>query len=281
MIAPGFSAVMMLSCDAPSFTETHRPEWVLRFGAMPVSKQLQNTLAACTEATHFLVECPRALARSAASNHPPAARRRRCGMRSPGRGAAASGTGCVAGGFCRGGASCCRVGASLCETDRGRGGGIPARINLREAVCSAAIPWRSAISTAYAAGGEAPLRIVGNRGASGIDGNVSTALGLCAALGKPVVALLGDLAFYHDMNGLLAARGLNITFVVLNNGGGGIFGYLPQAGLEEFERAWLTPTELDFSHAARMYGLDYQPWKTPRISMWRSRRRWPMRARFD
>jgi len=110
----------------------------------------------------------------------------------------------------------------------------------------------------FAAGGEAPLRIVGNRGASGIDGNVSTALGLCAALGKPVAALLGDLAFYHDMNGLLAARGLNITFVVLNNGGGGIFSYLPQVGLEEFERGWLTPTELDFSHAARMYGLEYQ-----------------------
>jgi 2-succinyl-5-enolpyruvyl-6-hydroxy-3-cyclohexene-1-carboxylate synthase len=59
------------------------------------------------------------------------------------------------------------------------------------------------------------------------------------------------------MNGLLAARGLNITFVVLNNGGGGIFSYLPQSGLEDFERGWLTPTELDFFHAARMYGLDY------------------------
>jgi 2-succinyl-5-enolpyruvyl-6-hydroxy-3-cyclohexene-1-carboxylate synthase len=77
-------------------------------------------------------------------------------------------------------------------------------------------------------------------------------------LGKPVAALLGDLAFYHDMNGLIAARGLNITFVVLNNGGGGIFSYLPQSGLGDFERAWLTPTELDFSHAARMYGLEYQ-----------------------
>jgi 2-succinyl-5-enolpyruvyl-6-hydroxy-3-cyclohexene-1-carboxylate synthase len=60
------------------------------------------------------------------------------------------------------------------------------------------------------------------------------------------------------MNGLLAAWGLNITFVVLNNGGGGIFSYLPQAGLEDFERGWLTPTGLDFSHAARMYGLEYR-----------------------
>ena len=73
-----------------------------------------------------------------------------------------------------------------------------------------------------------------------------------------MVALLGDLAFYHDMNGLLAARGLDIVFVVLNNGGGGIFEYLPQSQLEDFERAWLTPLGLDFAHAARMYGLGYQ-----------------------
>jgi 2-succinyl-5-enolpyruvyl-6-hydroxy-3-cyclohexene-1-carboxylate synthase len=111
---------------------------------------------------------------------------------------------------------------------------------------------------AYSGTAAKSLRIAGNRGASGIDGNVSTALGLAAGSQQPVVALLGDLTFYHDMNGLLAARGLDAVFVVLNNGGGGIFEYLPQSQLADFERAWLTPLGLDFAHAARMYGLGYQ-----------------------
>lgn len=111
---------------------------------------------------------------------------------------------------------------------------------------------------AYSGSSTRSLRIIGNRGASGIDGNVSTAMGLAAGSKSPVVALLGDLAFYHDMNGLLAARGLDVVFVVLNNGGGGIFEYLPQSQLADFERAWLTPLGLDFAHAAKMYGLGHQ-----------------------
>jgi len=106
--------------------------------------------------------------------------------------------------------------------------------------------------------GDRPLRILANRGASGIDGNVSTLLGLAAAGDRPVVGLLGDLAFFHDMNGLLFARDLRAVIILLNNGGGGIFGTLPQAGLETFERQWLMPTRLDFSHAARLYDLNYR-----------------------
>ena len=60
---------------------------------------------------------------------------------------------------------------------------------------------------------------------------------MAAEADQPVVGLLGDLACYHDMNGLLAARGRHGGIVLLNNGGGGIFGYLPQAGLEGFEQA--------------------------------------------
>ena len=80
-------------------------------------------------------------------------------------------------------------------------------------------------------GSERRIAIMGNRGASGIDGVTSTALGVAAASGAPVVLAIGDISFYHDLNGLLAARqyGLNLTVVLLNNDGGGIFSFLPQA----------------------------------------------------
>ncbi len=110
------------------------------------------------------------------------------------------------------------------------------------------------------------IQIYGNRGASGIDGNVSTALGLAASGAHDhVVAILGDITFYHDMNGLLAVRqfGLrNITFVVINNDGGSIFHRLPIAiTLADdpiFTDLFLTPHGLKFEHAAAMYGLTYR-----------------------
>ncbi|HIC81372.1 MAG TPA: 2-succinyl-5-enolpyruvyl-6-hydroxy-3-cyclohexene-1-carboxylic-acid synthase [Kiloniellaceae bacterium] len=103
-----------------------------------------------------------------------------------------------------------------------------------------------------------PLRLIANRGVSGIDGNVSTLLGLAAGSDRPAIGLIGDLAFYHDMNGLLAARQqMDAVLIVINNGGGGIFGYLPQAGLEGFEEHWLTPTGLELAHAAKLYGLPF------------------------
>ncbi len=105
--------------------------------------------------------------------------------------------------------------------------------------------------------GSKPIRILANRGISGIDGNISTMLGLEAATGTPIFGLLGDLACYHDMNGLLAAHTSNGVLVLLNNGGGGIFCYLPQADLERFEQHWLTPTNLDFSKMAELYSLNH------------------------
>ncbi|MEQ8674233.1 MAG: 2-succinyl-5-enolpyruvyl-6-hydroxy-3-cyclohexene-1-carboxylic-acid synthase [Aggregatilineales bacterium] len=100
-----------------------------------------------------------------------------------------------------------------------------------------------------------------NRGASGIDGNISSALGAGAARpDKPLVAVVGDITFYHDMNGLLAVHrcGVPITLVLLNNNGGGIFHRLPIKDFEpEFTEYFLTPHGLDFSHAAKMYGLEH------------------------
>ena len=105
-----------------------------------------------------------------------------------------------------------------------------------------------------------PLRFLANRGASGIDGVVSTALGVSSVSAEPCILVIGDLSLYHDMNGLLAARqhGLRATIVVLHNDGGGIFSFLPQAeAVASFEELFGTPHGLDFRHAAELYGLDY------------------------
>ncbi len=110
------------------------------------------------------------------------------------------------------------------------------------------------------------LQIFGSRGASGIDGNVSTALGIAATAPGPLLAVLGDLTLYHDLNGLLACRrhALNqATFLVLNNNGGGIFQRLPVQHLEPpFTEAFITPHGLEFAPAAELYGLDYQLCRT-------------------
>jgi 2-succinyl-5-enolpyruvyl-6-hydroxy-3-cyclohexene-1-carboxylate synthase len=102
-----------------------------------------------------------------------------------------------------------------------------------------------------------PLPIYANRGVSGIDGNVSTAAGIVTAVGVPGIAVIGDLALFHDLNALALCHDLPLVLVVINNGGGAIFGELSQAGLPEFERLWLTPPGMDLARAAALFGLDY------------------------
>ncbi len=111
--------------------------------------------------------------------------------------------------------------------------------------------------------GDKNLKLYANRGASGIDGNISTFAGLLAAQPDHYgVAVLGDLSFFHDMNGLLMLRqlqkqGYNGTVILLNNHGGGIFNYLPPSQLNEFEKLWQTDTGLEFRHCADLYQLNY------------------------
>jgi 2-succinyl-5-enolpyruvyl-6-hydroxy-3-cyclohexene-1-carboxylate synthase len=104
-----------------------------------------------------------------------------------------------------------------------------------------------------------PPRTVANRGANGIDGVVSTALGAAAA-GTPVVALVGDLAFLHDLTALVRPAGAepDCTVVVADNGGGGIFSFLPQATAlagDEFERLFATAQAVDAAAAAAGLGV--------------------------
>ncbi|WP_247373631.1 2-succinyl-5-enolpyruvyl-6-hydroxy-3-cyclohexene-1-carboxylic-acid synthase [Halorientalis brevis] len=107
----------------------------------------------------------------------------------------------------------------------------------------------------------ADLTVLANRGASGIDGITSTALGAGSATDDPLVLVTGDLAYYHDMNGLLsiARCGVDATIVLVNNDGGGIFHLLP---IEEFDppftEQFRTPHGLDFEPTADLYGLAFQ-----------------------
>lgn len=105
-----------------------------------------------------------------------------------------------------------------------------------------------------------PLAVLGNRGANGIDGLVSTALGLAAGGATPLVMALGDLSLLHDANGLLAARlhQLNATILLINNDGGGIFSFLPQASeTDQFELLFGTPHGIDFAPLAALHGARY------------------------
>jgi len=174
--------------------------------------------------------------------------------------------------------------------------GLPEGANL---LVASSMPIRDL--DAFGVPGDRVLNVYGNRGASGIDGLVSTTLGIAVggasgevestALGGaeplggkrvggkaveeggrghgnaegrgatvPTVGVLGDLAFYHDMNGLLALRslGLPVILVVVNNDGGGIFHTLPIRHHEPaFTRFFATPHGLDFGVAAELYGIPY------------------------
>ena len=107
------------------------------------------------------------------------------------------------------------------------------------------------------------IRFLCNRGANGIDGIVSSAAGAAAASGRPTYVVTGDLGLAYDMAGLAAARDLQAPFrvIVLNNNGGGIFHFLPQADQldpEEFEALLGTPSDLDIAKIASLFDFDHQ-----------------------
>lgn len=132
---------------------------------------------------------------------------------------------------------------------------LPAGANL---FVSSSMPIRAV--DAFAPAGNA-LRVLANRGVNGIDGIVSSALGVAAGSGRPTALLVGDLAFLHDLGGLLTARRhkVPLTIVVVQNDGGGIFSFLPIAkATEHFESLFGTPHGLpDLMPAAALFGARY------------------------
>jgi 2-succinyl-5-enolpyruvyl-6-hydroxy-3-cyclohexene-1-carboxylate synthase len=121
---------------------------------------------------------------------------------------------------------------------------------------------------AFLGSGPAQVRCLGNRGASGIDGVLSTALGAAAVSEEPVIAVVGDLSFVHDLGALVAARrlGISATVVLVDNDGGGVFSQLPQAetarpevGLPvHFEELFGTPHGLDLGPVVTALGASHR-----------------------
>ena len=112
--------------------------------------------------------------------------------------------------------------------------------------------------------GESDAVLYGNRGVNGIDGIVSTALGL-ATNGQPTYLVTGDLSLFHDLNGLAVAKthNLNLTIILHNNDGGGIFEYLPQKGTKHFDYLFSTSQGLDYGGVAKLYGCGHTKISSP------------------
>jgi len=233
----------------PQAVATRRLEWVLRFGSFPVTRHLQNYLAGST-AIHALVEpWPRWNDSAHRLSHlfraEPLAFCKALLAAAP----AAAPVDWLAG-------------FMAIETSAPAAGENTEHIAVLLDELPANTPLFIGNSLAIrqldsASGSSAkPLLFYGNRGASGIDGNISSALGIAAAHGR-VVALLGDLTCQHDLGGLALAQGRDAVIIAVNNRGGGIFDLLPQAGLPEFEQGWRTPQQISFEHAALTFGLGY------------------------
>ena len=115
---------------------------------------------------------------------------------------------------------------------------------------------------AFLAPNETDVLLLSNRGANGIDGLVSSGIGAAHASGRPTTIVTGDLGLLHDLGGLAALREVEtpVRIVVIDNGGGGIFHFLPQEsamGAEEFDALLGTPRALDIAKAAALFDLPH------------------------
>ncbi|MCY4170542.1 MAG: 2-succinyl-5-enolpyruvyl-6-hydroxy-3-cyclohexene-1-carboxylic-acid synthase [Bacteroidetes bacterium] len=114
------------------------------------------------------------------------------------------------------------------------------------------------LQTFYNRSQNSHVRVYANRGASGIDGTLSTAAGISQADPRHGVILIGDLAMLHDINSLSLLKERNVTIIAINNNGGGIFNMLPIALKSEvFEKVLGTPHGYDFENAAKQFEIPY------------------------
>jgi len=252
---------------APAWAAAHRPELVLRIGDTPTSKSLRTLLS---ETRQVLVD-------PYAGWHEPTRAAERVLVADPD-------------------ALCREVGATLqrmpppnrdwLDSWLGADALVPPALTaqpdpfepkvyaaLAEALPDDALVWVSSsmpirdVETFFPST-KKPIHFLSNRGANGIDGVVSSALGAAAASDGHAYLLIGELALLHDVGALLAARrlGLELTIVCVNNGGGGIFDFLPvaeHADAEAYERLVATPSGIDLGQLAHGIGLRHVLGATP------------------
>lgn len=115
-------------------------------------------------------------------------------------------------------------------------------------------------------GSNKQLNIFANRGASGIDGNLATAIGIAEANNLSTTIVFGDLSAFHDLNSLclVANSKVKIIVVIMNNNGGGIFHRLPVRESKHFEKYFATPLALNFENIARSFGIKYSQVTSPK-----------------
>ena len=249
-------------CASSAFTELARPEVVLRVGDLPTSKPLRTWLAGL-DAVQVLLDpdgawqdpaqvvdlaLPQepapvlaALAEAVAPADPAWAAAWRAADDRAAQAIAAT------------------LGEELSEPRLAAelGAALPAEATL---VVASSMPVRD-LET-FAPARDDPPRVLANRGANGIDGTLATAYGVAAGSDGPVVCLLGDVAFAYDVGSLLTARRLAVplTIVLVDNGGGGIFDFLPIASqTDAYEHHVATPTGVDVAGIAAAYGLQHLP----------------------
>jgi 2-succinyl-5-enolpyruvyl-6-hydroxy-3-cyclohexene-1-carboxylate synthase len=265
-----------------AFSGSHRPDLVLRVGDLPVSKPLRSWLAGLEDVRQIVLDPDGAwqdpasvLSDSLALDPAPALAR----LTSP----VATATGWLAGWHAADKQAAEAINGELASGEISEpavaaelGVLLPEQATL---FVASSMPVRD-VETFWPVRVDPP-RVLCNRGANGIDGTVSSAFGVAADGRGPLVLLIGDVALAYDISGLLAAKRLElkVTVVLLDNGGGGIFDFLPVArvrmaraqsesgntdGKSEsletdiYTRHIATPTGLDFAQAAALYGLAHE-----------------------
>lgn len=231
-----------------------RPAWVLRFGAFPVSRVVERWLSSLNDAEHLLV--------AAVGDWPDPLRQCTARIEADPRILAETLM-----------PLCRPASADFLHAWQAADQALPAPAALFEGSIARtlinALPAGTqlfvgnslAIRALDAFGGTTatPLTLYGNRGASGIDGNLATCAGIAAG-GQPIVALVGDQTLLHDAGSLALLAGRDVIVVLLDNGGGRIFDHLPFAAAvppDLLARGWRAPARVDFAALAATYGLHY------------------------